>query len=386
MAGQPGFFDGDERLKAFSAAGDPLERLARMIDFEVFRGDLEAVLSRSDRSKGGRPPYDAVLMFKVLVLQTLYTLSDDQAEYQLKDRLSFMRFIGLALHDPVPDAKTIWLYREQLARAGAAERLFGRFDALLRAKGWLAMGGQIIDATVIEARRPRLTQAEKDTLRGGGTPAEWKPARRAQIDRDGRWTIKRGSKREAAPGDGHQRPVDIAVPVFGYKNHVGIDRQFGLLRRYTVTHAAAYDGGQLGAVLDRDNTASDVWADTAYRSAANLDLLDRRGLKPQFQRKKPRGKKMPAHIARGNATRDRACLRRPEVPARPPCAHRRDGAGPRQNRSGQSRLQLHPAGLAQPANCPGVMRKPLPGSRETANPELDAQCHPKGASFAPIGR
>ena len=125
-------------------------------------------------------------MFKVLVLQTLYTLSDDQTEYQLKDRLSFMRFVGLSLSDPVPDAKTIWLFREQLARAGAAEKLFARFDGLLRQKGWLAMSGQIIDATVIEARRPRLTQAEKDTIKSGGTPAEWTPARRAQIDRDGR--------------------------------------------------------------------------------------------------------------------------------------------------------------------------------------------------------
>jgi IS5 family transposase len=106
-------------------------------------------------------------MFKVLVLQTLYTLSDDETDYQLKDRLSFMRFVGLALHDPVPDAKTIWLHREQLTRAGAAEKLFARFDALLRAKGWLAMGGQIVDATVIEARRPRLTQAEKDVIKGG---------------------------------------------------------------------------------------------------------------------------------------------------------------------------------------------------------------------------
>ena len=94
MAGQPGFFDGDERLKALSAAGDPLERLAKVVDFEVFRGELEAALSRSDRAKGGRPPYDLVLMFKILVLQTLYTLSDDQTEYQLKDRLSFMRFVG----------------------------------------------------------------------------------------------------------------------------------------------------------------------------------------------------------------------------------------------------------------------------------------------------
>ena len=155
-------------------------------------------------------------MFKVLVLQTLYTLSDDQTEYQLKDRLSFMRFVGLALHDPVPDAKTIWLYREQLARAGAVERLFARFDALLRAKGWLAMGGQIVDATVIEARRPRLTQAEKDTIKGGGIPAEWKPARRAQIDRDGRWTIKRGTqargrRRAKATSASRDRGADVRL-------------------------------------------------------------------------------------------------------------------------------------------------------------------------------
>jgi transposase, IS5 family len=230
-----------------------------------------------------------------------------------------MRFVGLALHDPVPDAKTIWLHREQLARAGAAEKLFARFDALLRAKGWLAMGGQIVDATVIEARRPRLTQAEKDVIKGGGTPAEWTPTRRAQIDRDGLWTIKRGRKRQALPEEGHKRQVEIAVPAFGYKNHVGIDREHGFLRRYRVTHAAAHDGGQLGAVLDRDNTASDVWADTAYRSAANLALLERRGLKPQFQRKKPRGRKMPANIARGNASRARVRSRVEHVFAAQKC-------------------------------------------------------------------
>jgi IS5 family transposase len=82
-------------------------------------------------------------MFKVLVLQTLYTLSDDQAEYQLRDRLSFMRFVGLELHEAVPDAKTIWLFREQLVRAGSFERLFARFDEALKVTGYLAMGGQI---------------------------------------------------------------------------------------------------------------------------------------------------------------------------------------------------------------------------------------------------
>ena len=102
-----GFFDADERLKALSQSGDPLERLKKAVDFEQFRAELDKALARSDRAKGGRPPYDAVLMFKVLVLQTLYTLPDEQAEHQIKDQLSFMRFLGLALHDPVLDATTI---------------------------------------------------------------------------------------------------------------------------------------------------------------------------------------------------------------------------------------------------------------------------------------
>jgi transposase len=167
----PGFFDAEDRLRALSAAGDPLEKLRSVVDFELFRADLDAALARGDRSKGGRPPYDPVLMFRVLVLQTLYTLSDDQTEYQVRDRLSFMRFVGLELHDRVPDAKTIWLFRETLVRAGAFEALFRRFDAMLRIRGWLATGGQIVDATVIEARRPRLSRDEKAVIKSGGTPA-----------------------------------------------------------------------------------------------------------------------------------------------------------------------------------------------------------------------
>src|ERR1043165_2012379 len=109
MAGQPGFFDSDERLAWLSAAGDPLERLAAVVDFELFRGELERSLRRSDRSKGGRPPYDAVLMFKVLVLQTLYTLSDDQTEYQLRDRLSFLPAVADGWPETPDDARTpVW--------------------------------------------------------------------------------------------------------------------------------------------------------------------------------------------------------------------------------------------------------------------------------------
>jgi IS5 family transposase len=305
MAGQPGFFDAEERLRWLSASGDPLERLRTVVDFEAFRAELEAALPRADRSRGGRPPWDAVLMFRILVLQALYTLSDDQTEYQLRDRLSFMRFVGLALQDAVPDAKTIWLYREQLTRAGALAELFTRFDAMLAERGFLAMGGQIVDATIVEARHPRLTKEEKATLRDGGTPEGWSKARTRQIDRDGRWTLKRGRKAKPPEGAPRQTKAEIAMPMFGYKNHLGVDRKHGFIRRFVVTDAARHDGAQLGAVLDPANTGSSVWADTAYRSKANLELLDRRGLRPEFQRAKPRGRPMPAHIARGNATRAR---------------------------------------------------------------------------------
>jgi transposase, IS5 family len=308
MVGQAGFFDLDERYFALSTARDPLERLAAVVDFAPFRPELEAALDRSDRAKGGRPPYDPVLMFKILVLQTLYSLSDDQTEYQIQDRLSFMRFLGLALHDPVPDAKTVWLFREQLTRTGAMARLFAGFDAMLRDAGYLAMSGQIVDATVVEARRPRLSAAEKATVRAGRVPEDWSKAKRAQMDTDGRWTIKRGRKRHQAEPQA-RRPAEIAVPVFGYKNHIGIDRRHGFIRTFTVTDAATHDGGQLGPLLDPHNTASPVWADTAYRSAANAALLARRGLVPQFQRPKPRGEPMPPHFARGNASRARVRVR-----------------------------------------------------------------------------
>ena len=314
MAGRPRFFDAEERLRWLSASGDPLERVRAVVDFEAFRAEPEAALSRADRSRGGRPPWKAVLMStalralpsaRVLVLLALYTLSDDQAEHQLRDRLSFMRFAGLALQDAVPDAKAIWLSREQLTRAGALARLFARFDAVMAERGFLAMGGQIVDATVVEARRPRLTKDEKQTLRDGGTPAGWSKARARQIDRDGRWTLRRGRKVRPPEGTPRRAVAEIAVPMFGCKNHLGVDRAHGFIRRFVVTDAARHDGAQLGAVLDPANTGSGIWADTAYRSKANLELLDRRGLRAEFQRAKPRGRPMPARIASGNATRAR---------------------------------------------------------------------------------
>ena len=294
--GQPGFFDLDERYRRLSETGDPLVRLAGLIDFEVFRPQLDAALRRSDGSRGGRPPYDPVLMFRILILQTLYTLSDDATEFQIRDRLSFMRFLRLGLEDPVPDAKTIWLFREQLTRAGAITTLFADFDAWLKAQGYLAMSGQIVDASIIAAPRQRNTDEEKAALKDGQVPQAWaeKPAKLAQKDRDARWTLKRAKARKAGE-DGTKARIEIAIPVFGYKNHISIDRAHGFVRRFAVTSAAAHDGAQLGAVLDKTNTASPVWADTAYRSAANEAHLARNGMRSLIHfRRRPGADLTPA--------------------------------------------------------------------------------------------
>ena len=160
MARQPGFFDVEERLALLSAKGDGLERLAAVVDFEIFRPGLERAVPRAERGKGGRPPFDHVLMFKVLVLQTQNSLSDERTEFYLRDRLSWMRLSGLGLADPVPDANTIWTFREALTKAGAVERLFEPFNRELRAAGYLAMAGQLVDAAV-SAPKQRNTEAEK---------------------------------------------------------------------------------------------------------------------------------------------------------------------------------------------------------------------------------
>ncbi len=298
----PGLFDADERLKALSAKGDDLERIKAVVDFEAFRGELERAVPRSDGTKGGRPAFDHVLMFKVLVLQAMHSLSDERCEYLIKDRLSFMRFLGMSLADPVPDANTIWNYREALKRAGAMDALFKRFDGMLRAQGFLAMGGQIVDATIVAAPKQRNTEAEKAAIRDGAVPDDWKdkPAKLAQKDMDARWTLKTTKAKPSA--DGAKR-IDLAIPAFGYKNHIAIDRRHGLIRNWAVSSAAAHDGARLEAVLNRNNLASAVWADTAYRSRKNEAMLARRGFVSHIHRKKPQGKPMPDHVARGNATK-----------------------------------------------------------------------------------
>ena len=301
MRGQPGFFDVDNRLKRLSDLGDQLEGFQTAVDFEIFRSELERALAYSDGVQGGRPPFDPVMMFKILVIQASNNLSDERTEFLINDRLSFMRLLGLGLPDRVPDARTIWLFRERLTRAGAIGPLFERFDAMLRQSGYIAMSGQIIDASLIAAPRQRNTDEEKKAIKQGRIPDAWqdRPAKLRHKDRDARWTVKftKAKPRE----DGTTPRVDLAIPVFGYQNHISIDRGFGFIRRWGTTDAAAYEGRRLReGLLDKTNTARGVWADTAYRSAANEAFMAKNGFVSHVHRKKPQGRTMPTAMRRAN--------------------------------------------------------------------------------------
>jgi IS5 family transposase len=292
---QPGFFDLSRRYESLDAKPDPLVALNKLVPWEEFRPTLVAALEKAGvrataetrKSAAGRKPLEAIVMFKVLVLRSLYNLGDDNTEYLIRDRLSFMRFLGLGLEGAVPDAKTIWLYREALAKDDTAKALFEAFDAHLKQQGYLAMAGQIVDATIVPVPRNRNTPEENAAIKAGEIPKGWaeKPAKPRQKDLDARWTKK----------NGHSH--------YGYKNHINIDRTHKLVREYTVTDAARHDSQELEAVLDPDNTAADVWADSAYRSAEIEQTLKDKGLRSRIHRKANRRRKLTKREKQGNKTR-----------------------------------------------------------------------------------
>src|SRR6476619_797683 len=257
--GHLGFFDADKRLQALSARGDPLEAIDHPVPWESFRAEIEAVvLTPYDlkKSSAGRKTFDAILMFRMRVLQALHSLSDEQVEYQVRDRLSFSRVLGLASEDSIPDATTLWLFREKLAKAGLIEQLFDRFDQHLAAKGYMARGGQIIDASIVLVPTQRNSRDENAELQAGRTPAGWKqkPAKVRQKDRDARWTKKHGRS------------------FFGYKNHVNADAKHKLIRHYAVGNAAVHDSQKLDGLLDK-GTCNDVFAAKECRSPCLAYIL-----------------------------------------------------------------------------------------------------------------
>lgn len=293
---QLGFFDLSDRYASLDAKNDPLVEIDAVVPWEEFRPALERVWRKPDaerKSRAGRKPIDAVLMFKTLVLSALYNLSDDQIEYQVRDRLSFMRFLDLGLADRVPDAKTVWLYRDALAQAGKVEELFALFDGYLARQGYIARGGQILDASIVAVPRNHNTRDENATIKKGETPEDWenKPAKRSQKDVDARWTKKNGKSH------------------YGYKNHVNVDRKHKLIRRYHVSDAALHDSQAVDRLLMRGNTGSGVWADAAYRSEEMEAKLRTRKLKSHIHRKGKRGKPLIEQAKGSNRTKSSVRVR-----------------------------------------------------------------------------
>jgi len=282
-----GLFDIEFRMNDLTRNGDPLVRLNECVNWEMFRPELETIREKERKSPAGRKPFDVVLMFKVLVLQSLYNLSDDTIEYQIRDRLSFMRFLGLGIGDRVPDAKTIWLFREDLGRAGLVKPLFQRFDRYLREQGYTARKGQIVDASIVAAPIQRNSREENARIKAGDVPADWSAAKRRQKDIHARWSAR--PKRQE----------------FGYKNHISIDVKHKFIRDFMVTDAAVHDSQVFGELLDETNTSRDVWADSAYRSEDTLAALKQRGYREHLQRKGYRNRKLTDREKQGNRTRAR---------------------------------------------------------------------------------
>ena len=337
---QFGFFDADRRLSALSLKGDPLVEILAFVPWEKFRTDIETVVltaAGSKKSPAGRKPIDALVLFRMLVLQSLYNLSDEQIEYQVRDRLSFTRFLGLGFEDGIPDGTTLWLFREKLAKAGLIDRLFERFGRHLEAKGYIARGGQMVDATIVPVPRQRNSRDENDQVKTGATPEDWKkrPSKNRQKDKDARWTKKHGRS------------------YFGYKNHVNADARHKLIRDYTVSDASEHDSQKFDELLSRGNTSRDVYADSAYRSAETERKLRARGFRSRIHK---RGRAQSSTDRGAGASKPpqeqgarpyRACVRGAgECARRSTRPHDRHRACEGQDRASKSRLQHPPTGVS----------------------------------------
>jgi IS5 family transposase len=270
---QRDFFSEQRRLEYLNSLGNKLNSLERYIDFEMFRSDLEQVFPVRREGEAGRPPFDAVLMFKVLIIQRLHGLSDDQTEFQINDRITFMKFLGLNIDSKFPDSKTIWSYRERLIKGNVMESLFERFTKHLHSKGVIAKTGILVDSTIVEVPIQRVSKEESKEIKIGNPPETRKdnPNSMAQTDMDARWTSKSDKD------------------FYGYKNHVAVDAESKIIVAYSVTDASVNDSQVLGELVEDVREGTKVWADKGYYGEPSEKVLEAKGLVPSILEKATRG-------------------------------------------------------------------------------------------------
>ena len=244
-----GLFDEEFTAQSLSKIGNPLEKISQVIDFEIFRDTLESgLLNTEKKNNAGAKPYDVVMLFKIMILQRYYGLSDKQVEYQILDRISFKNFLGLLSGDKVPDEKTVWLFRERLTNQNLVEKLFSQFTSFLEEQELIFNEGQLVDASFTIAPRQRNSREENKKIKEGNGDELWrdKPHKKRHKYIDARWTTKNGEK------------------YYGYKNHTKVDNKGKFIKKYTVTDASVHDSQALDDLLDQEDKGQDLYADSAY--------------------------------------------------------------------------------------------------------------------------
>ena len=264
-------FADDAHKRKIESLGDPLQIIARHIDFAHLADLIDGLFPRPDGSKGGRPPYPTEVMVRVLILKRLYNLSDEQVEYQLLDRMSFQRFCLLSDSANVPDRNTVWQFQQRIGVDGASA-IFQGVDIQLQRHGYIARGGQAIDATLVSAPLQHFTKGEKAQLDQGKLPEGWSQARRRQKDLDATHTKKHGKRHH------------------GYKMSISADLKHKFIRKIETGTASEHDSTHFDQVLDQDNTSKDVYADRGYPSQQRSQMLQALGYREHIQRKARPGK------------------------------------------------------------------------------------------------
>jgi len=277
-----GLFDYEFQLEKIKEHQPPLQKLNAIIDWEMFREPIEKALYKEPKSNAGAKPYDRVLMFKILVLQRYYNLSDEQTEFQIKDRLSFMDFLGLSLGDKVPDEKTIWLFKDDLSKIDLSKTLFSTFTDKLMEHGIVAKEGSIVDASFVTVPKQRNKADENKQIKNNEIPQSFQanPNKKAQKDCDARWT-KKNNQNE-----------------YGYKDHVNSDQKTKLITKYTVTPASTHDSQAIKDIIDENDKI--MYADSAYKSKEIEKYLETKNIQGKIIKRKYRNKPLKKTVHKTN--------------------------------------------------------------------------------------